>query len=205
MIEPRITHCPSSLLRGKKLQLTALAPDDLPTLASWYQDSEFLRLFDSRPAAPKTQTELGHWLEEMQKGKDSFAFGIRLLSSEKLLGYVELDGIDWQHGVCGLAIGIGEQAERGQGYGFEAVCLALQFAFHELNLHRVQVTVFSYNQPSQALFSKVGFRHEGVFREFLQRDGQRHDMNLYGILRHEWQAQHSRNPAGHPTGDASEE
>jgi RimJ/RimL family protein N-acetyltransferase len=88
-----------------------------------------------------------------------------------------------------LGIGIGERTLWGQGYGFEASQLALEFAFHELNLHRVQVTVFSYNKRSQALFEKLGFRQEGVFREFLERDGQRHDMFLYGLLRQEWQAQ----------------
>ena len=189
---------PSNLLRGKQLKLTALTPDDLPILARWYQDSEFLRLYDSRPAFPKAQAELGRWLEEVQKDKGSFSFGIRLLDSEELLGYLELDGIDWQHGVCGLAIGIGDRGDRGQGHGFEAVQLALEFAFHELNLHRVQVTVFSYNAPSQALFSRLGFKREGAYREFLQRDGQRHDMFLYGILRHEWQVQRDTNPSNCP-------
>jgi RimJ/RimL family protein N-acetyltransferase len=82
---------------------------------------------------------------------------------------------------------IGDPANRGQGYGYEATQLALAFAFHELNLHRVTLTVFDYNQPSIALAEKLGFRREGVFREFLQRDGQRHNMILFGLLRHEWE------------------
>ena len=87
----------------------------------------------------------------------------------------------------GMGLGIGDQSNWGQGYGYEAAQLALAFAFHELNLHRVQVTVFSYNERSIALFEKLGFQREGVFRERLQRDGQRHDMLLYGLLRPEWE------------------
>jgi RimJ/RimL family protein N-acetyltransferase len=180
---------PSSLLHGNRVRLTALTSGDLPTFAQWYQDTEFLRFFDSRPAFPKAQPELGRWLEELQKATDGFTFGIRLLNSDGLLGYLELDDIDWQHGVCGLGVGIGDRANWGQGYGFEASQLALEFAFHELNLHRVQGTVFSYNARSQALFAKLGFQREGTYREYLQRDGQRHDMFLYGLLRQEWQAQ----------------
>ena len=52
----------------------------------------------------------------------------------------------------------------------------------------MQATVFSYNQPSMQLLTSVGFQREGVYREFLQRDGQRHDMYLFGLLRHEWEA-----------------
>jgi RimJ/RimL family protein N-acetyltransferase len=65
--------------------------------------------------------------------------------------------------------------------------LALRFAFDELNLHRLQLTAFSYNERAVALYEKLGFRQEGVFREFLQRDGRRHDMILFGLLRHEWE------------------
>jgi RimJ/RimL family protein N-acetyltransferase len=39
-----------------------------------------------------------------------------------------------------------------------------------------------------ALLEKLGFRREGVFRDFLERDGERHDMLLYGLLRPEWRA-----------------
>ena len=189
---------PSDLLRGNRVRLTALTPDDLPTLAQWYQDAELLRLFDSRPAFPKAQTELALWLEEVNKAKDTFTFGIRLLDGDELLGYLELDEIDWQHGVCGLGVGIGDRVNWGLGHGFEAVKLGLQFAFHELNLHRVQVTVFAYNGPSLALFEKLGFQREGVYREFLQRDGQRHDMILYGLLRHEWQMQQDTHRSSSP-------
>lgn len=48
--------------------------------------------------------------------------------------------------------------------------------------------IFSYNQPSIALVEKFGFHREGVYREFIQRDGQRYDMDLYRLLRREWKA-----------------
>jgi RimJ/RimL family protein N-acetyltransferase len=59
----------------------------------------------------------------------------------------------------------------GTGHGAEAARLTLDFAFRELNLYRVQATVFSYNARSQALFERLGFRHEGTFREFCAATG----------------------------------
>jgi RimJ/RimL family protein N-acetyltransferase len=177
------------LFHGSQIRLTALTEDDLGAIAHWYQDPEFLRLYDSRPAHPKTETELGQWLTELRKDKSTFVFGVRRLEGQDLIGYLEVDGVDWQHGVCGLGLGFGDRANWGRGYGFEATKLALAFAFNELNMHRVQVTVFDYNTRSTALVEKIGFRKEGVFRERLQRDGQRHDMLLYGLLRLEWEEQ----------------
>ena len=62
---------PSNLLRGTRLRLTALTPDDLPTLARWHQDPTYLRLYDSRPAYPRSEVELAKWLAELQKDKNA--------------------------------------------------------------------------------------------------------------------------------------
>ena len=147
-----------------------------------------MRLYDARPAIPKTEAELARWLEEVQKAENTLAFAIRPVEGDGLIGTLELDGILWTHGVCGIGIAIGDRANWGQGYGTEAAGLALAFAFDELNLHRVQATVFSTNERSIALFEKLGFQREGVFREFLHRDGDRYDMLLYGLLDREWRA-----------------
>jgi len=64
--------------------------------------------------------------------------------------------------------------------------LLLDYAFGELNLHRVQLTVFEYNERAIALYEKLGFRREGVYREFMQREGRRYGMYLYGLLHSEW-------------------
>ena len=174
------------LLRGERVRLTAVTKDDVPTMARWWADTDFLRLYDSFPAFPQTADQLAKRLEDSEQGKTNFLMGIRPLNSEKLLGIIELDGIIWPHGTSSISIAIGEAAERGQGYGHEAMSLMLDFAFRELNLHRVFLTVFSYNTAAIAMYEKLGFMREGAYREHLQRDGQRFDMVVYGILRSEW-------------------
>ena len=176
----------STLLCGNRVRLTALTQSDLPTVVQWHQNPEFLRLFDAFPAYPKTETALAQWLEDTHKATDAFLFAVRSLDSDDLIGYVELDKILWTHQVSGVSIAIGEAKHRGKGYGYEVMQLVLQFAFDELNLHRIQLTVFSYNERAIALYEKLGFHREGVYREHLQRDGRRYDMYLYGLLRSEW-------------------
>jgi RimJ/RimL family protein N-acetyltransferase len=178
----------SNLLHSARVRLTALRLDDLSTIARWYEDADFARLFDARPAAPKTAGALESWLEEYSRSTNCYLFAVRPLESDELLGFVELESIMWVHQHAWLSIAIGDAANQGQGYGTEALQMLLQFAFQELNLHRVQLTVFRYNQRAIALYEKVGFQREGIYREHLQRDGVRYDMFLYGILRPEWLA-----------------
>jgi len=177
-----------NLLAGTVLRLTALRPADLPIMAAWYNDAGFLRLYDARPAYPKSEETLREELDEGRKKSDAFVFAARLLDGDELIGFVELDGILWPHRVGWLGLGIGERANWGKGYGREMLALALRFAFAELNLHRVQLTVFSYNTRAIALYEKAGFHREGTFRQFMQRDGQWCDMYLYGLLAEEWGA-----------------
>jgi RimJ/RimL family protein N-acetyltransferase len=175
-----------NILHGPRIRLTAIAKADLATISIWYEDAAYSRMFDATPAVPKSQVQLEQWLEGVYKAKDSFLFAVRPLNEELLLGYVELDTILWAHQNCWVGIGLGNREHWGQGYGRESMELALNFAFHELNLYRVQLTVFSYNERAINLYDKLGFKREGVFRDFIQRDGRRHDMILFGLLRQEW-------------------
>ena len=178
---------PGNLFSGPRVRLTAVRPDDVPAVTRWYEDSEFSRQYDASPAFPRPAARVHNYLFEPEKSESAFRFGIRLHHSDDLIGLVDLDSIVWTSGVGWLAIGIGEPLYRGQGYGSEAMALLLRFAFHELNLHRVQLTVFSYNLRAIHLYERLGFVREGVMREFLYRDRQRFDVLLYGLLAREWE------------------
>jgi RimJ/RimL family protein N-acetyltransferase len=175
-----------SLLVGPRLRLTAFTPADVAAVARWGEDADYTRQLSAEPAYPKTESQWNEWMREGQGGKTNFLFAARLLATDSLIGFVELGDVLWTHRQAWLAIGIGEKAYQDQGYGGEAVALALDFAFQELNLHRVQLTVFSYNTRAIALYRKMGFTHEGTFRQALLRQGQWYDMHLYGILDSEW-------------------
>lgn len=177
------------LLTGRRIHLTALSTADAPAIARWQQDNEYLRLLDAQPAFPKNEVQIAEWIREGQRGRENFLFGIRSVTEDYLIGFLELGEVLWNHGSSWLAIAIGESDYRGMGYGYEAMTLALDFAFRELNLHRIQLTVFSYNPTAIGLYEKLGFQREGVYREFLNRDGARHDMYLYGLLSREWLAE----------------
>lgn len=181
------------LFVGSKIRLTALNPDDVHVITRWYHDSEFIRLMDSSPAYPRPQKKWEKWLNERHEEPNVYMFAIRPRDDDKLLGWLEMDDISWSNGTAWLGIGIGDAGERGKGYGGEAIQLLLDFAFGELNLHRVQLTVFAYNTRAIRLYEYLGFTREGIFREFLRRDGQRYDMFLYGMLNHEWQSIRTQN------------
>jgi RimJ/RimL family protein N-acetyltransferase len=70
--------------------------------------------------------------------------------------------------------------------------LVLRYAFLELNLRRVTLNVFEYNERAIRSYEKAGFRLEGSQRQAIQREGRRWDMVYMGILREEWM-EHNQN------------
>lgn len=177
----------NNLLIGNTVRLTTLKESDLPIFESWYNDVSFLRVYDMLPAFPRCQTELSEMLKEIKKSSDRYIFAVKTIEDDKFIGVTGFENILWNNGVAVVYIGIGNNFYRGKGMGKEALSLTMEFGFQELNLHRIELNVLSYNKPALKLYERLGFKKEGTYREFIHRDGKRHDMYLYGILRPEWE------------------
>lgn len=173
------------LLTGDRVRLSALEEEDAQALRGWYRDAEFMRLYDAQLAKPQSLAALQQRIREGAESDRELFLAIRGLADDDLVGLAGFDGILWHIGVAGMSLAIDPQ-RWGQGLGSEAARLLLRYGFDELNLHRIQLTVFAYNQRALRLYTGLGFREEGRYREFILRDGQRYDMVLMGLLAHEW-------------------
>ncbi len=176
-------------LTGRLVRLTAEDPNVLAeACALWNQDSEYLRLLDTNAANQVSAKKISEWIEKDQE-KDppvEYLFGIRALAEGKLVGFMDLSGAMFPHGDAFVGIGIGQRDFWGKGYGTDAMQVILSFAFRELNLRRVSLNTFEYNQRAIRSYEKAGFAFEGRMRSFLHREGRRWDMIYMGILREEW-------------------
>lgn len=56
-------------------------------------------------------------------------------------------------------------AEKGKGYGKEALGLVKQIVFEQWNAHRLWLDVFDFNQRARHVYASQGFIEEGLLRE----------------------------------------
>ena len=178
------------IFKGELVRLAAFDHEELgKAYTVWNQDSELTRLLDSRAVALRSAKKISTFFEKMIKDNSPVEhyFSIRALEDNRLLGDINLDVInDWSSQDSFVGLGIGNRADWGKGYGTDAMKIILRFAFTELNLRRVTLTVFEYNPRAIRSYEKAGFRHEGRLRGALLRDGKRWDMLYMGILRDDW-------------------
>lgn len=100
------------------------------------------------------------------------------------VGVVTFSNIDARHGTATWAFYSGDTARR--GVGSEMELLALDFAFEELKLEKLNCEVLSFNIPVVEFHRKHGFRVEGIFRSHYERDGERHDIYRLAHFRDVW-------------------
>jgi RimJ/RimL family protein N-acetyltransferase len=134
---------------------------------------------------PMSQAEEERWFERRLEDHDGIIFGIETLDA-KLIGNLGLEGIDWKNRHAVFGIVIGEKEYWGQGYGTEAITALLGFAFKEMNLHRIRLSVYEYNKRAVRCYEKCGFKLEGRLRQARFHDGQYYDELVMGILREEF-------------------
>ena len=174
-------------LQGEKVYLRATDLEkDVQYHAAWQHDALYIRFMDSMPAVMYNKDRMKEWYEK-QITTHLSSFMIIRKEDEKPIGFVELSGYDWHSGNAWLGIGIGERENWGKGYGTEAMNLLLKMVFLEWTLHRVSLAVLGYNDRAVRSYEKVGFKKEGSIRGFIQREGQRWDMHMMGILREDWE------------------
>jgi RimJ/RimL family protein N-acetyltransferase len=110
---------------------------------------------------------------------------ITLLSNGRQIGGVGLR-VDEPHQNAELGYWLGVPYW-GQGYATEASREMLSYGFGELGLHRIFASHFKHNLASGNILRKLGMRHEGCQREQIRKCDRFVDLELYGLLRQDWQ------------------
>ena len=171
-------------LIGDRLYLRPLGEADLDLCMTWINDSELIPYLNRR--LPMGLEQERSWLKNQYDDPSSFSLAIVLKDGDMHIGNCGLHRISRFDRSAEFGIMIGDPGSREQGYGTEAGRMLIGFAFHELNLHRVELNVFSFNKRAQVAYEKLGFVHEGTKRASYFRHGVYHDTLMMSILETEW-------------------
>ncbi len=204
-------------LRGRRVVLRPLKEDDFE---AWHEVrrrcSDWLLRWEPRPAAaPYPPEDHASFLarcsmreRERQLGT-GYGFGIFTGADAsggdpdgdgppgarpgvRFAGEINISSIQrgpFQNAYVGYWI---DEEQAGHGYVPEACVLVFRFAFEELGLHRLQISIIPRNLPSRRVAEKLWLRGEGVALRYLEIDGRWEDHMRYAITAEEWRERRER-------------
>ncbi len=172
-------------LVGESVELRRHDRSNYPLYARWYSDEEVWRL-TSWASEPMRQASVERLFEDRQNSPKDDSFAIHRKGEEEPVGVISLMNISEADASADLSIIVGEERERAKGLGTEAIRVILRYAFEDLGLNRVGLSVFEFNEPAIHAYEKLGFKEEGRLRQAIRRDDGFHDAILMSILAPEW-------------------
>lgn len=166
-------------MEGENVYLSPVNVDDAETYVKWLNNPNITQYLDNHNKLISLVGEKEFLEKESTK---EFMFAIIDKKSDKLLGNIGLHNPDYKNGAAGLGIFLGEEETLGKGYGSEAIKLLLNFAFNDLRLHNVMLTVYDFNERAIRAYTKCGFKEFGRRHEARFYNGKYHDIIYMEII-----------------------
>lgn len=172
---------------GDKVKLRAYKKEDIPLACEYMNDSETKKLLVNNIPFPMSLEQEEKWFEGLAGLKDTYNFAIEALEEGKYIGGCGINSINWLSRIVTVGIFIGDKNYWGKGYGTDAMKVLLRFIFEQMNMNKVKLNVFGFNQRAKRSYEKCGFKVEGVLKQEIFRDGQYYDDYAMAILFEEWE------------------
>lgn len=173
------------MLEGKRIKLRLLEPKDLEEIVAWRNsDQAYDAFFTHTLLNLDKQTR---WYEDQLNDPSQFNFAIVHSETGLTIGMISLYHIDPICKRCEWGrVMIGNKNYLDSGYAREAIEVVLEYAFEYLGMHRVQCTAMATNKKVVQLYDSIGFRREGVWREYVFKKGRYVDVVFFSMLQDEY-------------------
>jgi [ribosomal protein S5]-alanine N-acetyltransferase len=180
-------------LHGRRVALRALVPEDFGQFAEvrnrnveWLTKWEPSRLAGQPDPACSYDAFVARCSMRQRERQLGTGYGFGIFCDKALVGEINLSSVQrgaFQSGHVGYWM---DEARAGNGYTPEAVIVLCRYAFEDLALHRVQISIIPRNRASRRVVEKLGLRDEGIAERYLQINGRWEDHVRYALTVEEW-------------------
>ena len=180
-------------LRGRRVLLRPLAASDFD---AWREvrtrSREWLVKWEQRPVpgqpdpAADKRAFVARCNARMRERELGAGYGFGIFVRARFVGEINLSSVQrgpFQTAYVGYWI---DEAMAGNGYVPESFVVVAKFAFEDLMLHRLQVSIIPRNRPSHRVAEKLELRNEGTALRYLEINGVWEDHVRYAITAEDW-------------------
>lgn len=181
------------VIRGQRVILRLPNKSDIDSIINYYlENKDHLEEFE--PIRPDNFYTTGFWekdiesrLKEYKEDKSLRMFIFDKIDNCTIIGVVNFNQIvRGAFHACYLGYSIAGD-KQGEGYMTESLHYAIDFAFNQLNLHRIMANYMPHNRKSGNVLRRLGFTVEGYARDYLFINGRWEDHILTSLTNRSWE------------------
>lgn len=162
-------------LLGDNIELRNLSPEHAEEMLSYYKKNEnHLKSFE--PSRDKNfytyETQKNILIESYKQFIDGSSLDLGIFKNNAIIGKLKLSNVVYgvfKSGFLGYSI---DESYQGKGYMKEAVNLLCDYAFEDMNLHRLEASTLLDNSKSQSVLRACGFKELGINEKYLYINGE---------------------------------
>ncbi|MDB5098303.1 MAG: family acetyltransferase [Cyanobacteria bacterium RYN_339] len=175
-------------LESERLLLRKIAPEDAPAMHAYTSDPEMVRHLPLNQTYTLEDAQRSvRGFMEMYAARKSAPWGVSLKDTGEHIGICGFE--NWNAQTDRAEIGfIIAKSQWGRGYATEAAKRVMRFGFEVMQLNRLEARTKSENIASKHVLARLGLQYEGLLREHSYWKGAYHDLELYAVLKREFEA-----------------
>ncbi len=174
------------MFKGEKTILKAYSNEEILMARDFINNPNIARMLIEEIPFPLTiDDEMNFFKNNSAFNTKEYHFAI-FTFDDKYIGGLSIFNISSKNRKAKIGIFIGDEYYQNKGYGTDALKTILRFSFNELNLNKVSLDTFSFNQRARKVYERLGFKIDGILREDIFRNGKYYDNIIMSILEKEY-------------------
>lgn len=168
-------------LHTERLDLIEIRQNHLGDIFKLFGDEEVTRFYNLLPLKEEQEGQkLLEWFRNRNKDGLGIRWGIAPKGESNIVGTVGFNNYLKNH-----RANLGYDLQReywNKGYITEALSVVINFGFNNLEINRIEAEVMQSNVASEAVLGKLGFKNEGILRQWMYWNGNHYDMTMFSLL-----------------------
>ncbi|MCM3602797.1 GNAT family N-acetyltransferase [Robertmurraya korlensis] len=171
-------------LETERLVLREISKEDAEAIFACFSNVNVTRYYGQDTLENIEQAEaFVNFFANSFKENRGIRWGIELKGTQGLIGTIGFNAWSPKHKRAEIGYEVHPNHWR-KGYTFEAISKVIEHGFDEFGLTRIGAVVFTDNEASNKLLTKMGFLKEGVLRDYMYQNGEAYDTYVYSLLKY---------------------
>lgn len=174
------------IIKISDITLRAIEETDLGLLHEMINDPEIEKMTGGG-GFPVSLYQQKKWFESIHNQRNELRLMIDT-ENNGTIGLISLTNIDLVNRTAEFHYKLATSKNlKGKGYGSKALSALIEYAFMQMNLNCIYSGNIEYNNVTERIKEKLGFKKEGVLRERVFKNGKYFNIHVWSLLRSDWE------------------